>query len=90
VKRISGEHVAATKKENMMQEVIPKFTFYKHVNMLNPLASANRTILGSFRKLFNIATGSKRLYSYHSELFVNIRSGEMLNGAGNTVSLAFG
>jgi hypothetical protein len=28
VKRISGEHVAATKKENMMQEVILKFSFY--------------------------------------------------------------
>ncbi len=31
VKRISGEHVAATKTENMMQEVILKFSFY---NML--------------------------------------------------------
>jgi hypothetical protein len=31
VKRISGEYIAATKKENMMQEVILKFTFY---NML--------------------------------------------------------
>ena len=31
VKRISGEHVTATKTENMMQEVILKFTFY---NML--------------------------------------------------------
>ena len=28
VKRISGEHVAATKTENMMQEVILKFAFY--------------------------------------------------------------
>jgi hypothetical protein len=28
VKRISGEHVAATKTENMMQEVILKFSFY--------------------------------------------------------------
>jgi hypothetical protein len=28
-KRISGEHVAATKTENMMQEVIMKFAFYK-------------------------------------------------------------
>jgi len=31
VKRIAGEHVAATKTENMMQEVILKFSFY---NML--------------------------------------------------------
>lgn len=31
VKRISGEHVTATKTENMMQEVILKFSFY---NML--------------------------------------------------------
>lgn len=31
VKRISGEHVAATRTENMMQEVILKFSFY---NML--------------------------------------------------------
>jgi hypothetical protein len=31
VKRISGEYVAATKTENMIQEVIQKFTFY---NML--------------------------------------------------------
>ncbi len=31
VKRISGEHVAATKTENMMQEAILKFSFY---NML--------------------------------------------------------
>jgi hypothetical protein len=28
VKRISGEHVAATKTENMMREVILKFSFY--------------------------------------------------------------
>ena len=28
VKRISGEHVMATKKENMMQEVVLKFAFY--------------------------------------------------------------
>jgi hypothetical protein len=35
-------------------------------------------------------TSSKRLYSYHSELLVNIRSGEILNGAGNTISFAFG
>jgi hypothetical protein len=27
-KRIAGEHVAATKTENMMQEVILKFSFY--------------------------------------------------------------
>jgi hypothetical protein len=31
VKRISGEYVTATKTENMIQEVILKFTFY---NML--------------------------------------------------------
>jgi len=31
VKRISGEYVTATKAENMIQEVILKFTFY---NML--------------------------------------------------------
>lgn len=28
VKRMSGEHVAATKTENMMQENILKFNFY--------------------------------------------------------------
>jgi hypothetical protein len=31
VKRISGEHVAATKTENMMQEVILKFAFYNMI-----------------------------------------------------------
>jgi hypothetical protein len=28
IKRISGEHVMATKSENMMQEVVLKFAFY--------------------------------------------------------------
>ena len=31
VKRISGEHVAATKTENMMQEVTLKFAFYNMI-----------------------------------------------------------
>jgi len=31
VKRISGEHVAATKTENMMQEDILKFNFYNMI-----------------------------------------------------------
>jgi len=45
VKRISGEHVTAIRMENMMQEVILKFTFYNMINnTLKREKSADRTI----------------------------------------------
>ncbi len=72
VKRISGEHVAATKTENMMQEAIFEFSFIicGYIKLEKDGQQGNH--LGTLDQLFNTARFSKDRLSMVSTNFDGI------------------